>query len=153
MDERRLRTKLIAYAPWLIWLCFIFSNSLRSGASSSGQSLALLSVLRPLLGDVSALGALHILIRKLAHFGEFLILGALLMLGRNVRRPVWMGQPQTLLLISLLSALADETLQLLSPGRSAKVTDVWIDLAGAAISILICLLLERARRRKRAEKE
>ena len=42
---------------------------------------------------------------------------------------------------ALLVALADETIQLFSPGRGSQVTDVWIDFAGACLGILLAWLL------------
>ena len=42
----------------------------------------------------------------------------------------------------LLTALTDETLQLFSPGRSAHVTDVWIDFAGCVSGVMLILILK-----------
>ena len=56
----------------LLWLAFIFSNSLKSAeesAEDSGKVLAFLQGLFPSLTDEG--------VRKLAHFAEFFVLGAL----------------------------------------------------------------------------
>ena len=37
----------------------------------------------------------------------------------------------------VLTAMADETIQIYSPGRSSQVTDVWLDLAGVLALSLI----------------
>ena len=67
----------------------------------------------------------HIL-RKAAHFTEFGVLGVLgtVCFGMYGLKPLYPA------FAGLLTALTDETLQLFSPGRSAHVTDVWIDFAG-----------------------
>ena len=41
----------------------------------------------------------------------------------------------------VLTALADETIQIFSPGRSSQVTDVWLDSAGVLAGILAALVL------------
>ena len=40
----------------------------------------------------------------------------------------------------VLTAMADETIQIYSPGRSSQVTDVWLDSAGVLAGILIALV-------------
>ena len=40
----------------------------------------------------------------------------------------------------VLTAMADETIQIYSPGRSSQVTDVWLDSAGVLVGILIALV-------------
>ena len=48
---------------------------------------------------------------------------------------------QVPLLGGVLTALADETIQIYSPGRSSQVTDVWLDSAGVLAGILAALVL------------
>lgn len=36
--------------------------------------------------------------------------------------------------------MADETIQIYSPGRSSQVTDVWLDSAGVLAGVLIALV-------------
>lgn len=149
MERVKLSRRLAAYLPWLLWLGFIFSNSLRTASASSAQSSAVLSVFLPLLEGLGASPeGFHTLLRKLGHFTEFAILGGLLAFRRSARRPTWAGRVSTLLLAGLLAALTDETLQLFSPGRSAQVTDVWIDFAGVALGIAAGLLLGRRHTRQ-----
>lgn len=144
MEREKLSHRLAAYLPWVLWLGFIFSNSLRTASASSAQSAAVLSVFLPLLKDLGAsLEGFHTLLRKLGHFTEFAVLGGLLTYRRAVRRPAWAGRVSTLLLAGLLAALTDETLQLFSVGRSAQVADVWIDFAGVALGIAASLLFGR----------
>ena len=45
------------------------------------------------------------------------------------------------LLICVLTAMTDETIQMFVPGRASMVTDVWIDTLGAVIGICVCAVL------------
>ena len=133
----KLIAALIATA---LWLWFIFARSARSAELSRQESGAVLEWLRKLLPFLTV----HT-VRKLAHFIEFFILGALLWTDwRLLRR----GPILLPLGFSLLAASADELLQTRFPGRSGEVRVVLLDFAGAAAAILLCLLLSRIRRRR-----
>ena len=79
------------------------------------------------------------LLRKMAHFTEFLCLGLelcwlFLILGNRGIHSLTMP-----MLPGVLVACMDETIQLYSPGRSSSLVDVWIDIAGLTAGILILL--------------
>lgn len=108
--------------PWqlasILWLMLIFLHSSMPAEVSraeSGGLFYLLSQAFPFLTE-------HML-RKLAHFGEFAILGVFL--GQSLR-PSYIR----VLLAGLLCALCDETIQLFVAGRSSQVSDIWVDFAG-----------------------
>ena len=113
------------------WLAVIFGHSLMPAELSkveSGGLLAWLSKAMPFLTDR--------LLRKLAHFSEFAVLG--LLLAQCLR--AGFSQPA---LAALLCAAADETVQLYVPGRSGQVRDIWIDFAGALTAVALTLLVRR----------
>ena len=126
---------------------FIFSNSLKSRSSSANDRDSVTNAIKPFVdpdGKVTSIAFTKI-IRKLAHFAEFALLGVELALFRLVfkKRSTLLRRSlsvPSLLLISLLIALLDETLQIFS-GRSAEVTDVWIDFSGAIFGILFVYLV------------
>ena len=143
--------------PWLIaWrviftmalvgcIVFIFSNSLQIAdvsENASGRVLALLqSVLRH-LGMPGAANRLTMhLVRKLAHFCEYMLEGFLLMLCLRVYTRRFVRHVSWPILGGLLTALTDETLQLFVPGRSSQVTDVWIDFSGVMTGLFVGLVL------------
>ena len=77
------------------------------------------------------------LVRKLAHFCEFFILGIELQLFfslLNSRKSAF------LLALShgLFTALVDETIQIFS-GRGPMIQDVWLDFSGVTVGSLIAL--------------
>lgn len=125
---------------------FIFSNSLKSRSSSANDSDSVTSVIKPFVdpdGKVTSIAFTKI-IRKLAHFAEFALLGVELALFRLVfkKRSALFEKIFSypcLMLIALIMALLDETLQIFS-GRSAEVTDVWIDFSGSIFGILFVYL-------------
>ena len=108
---------------------------------SSGRVLALLQgVLRRLGHPALAQRLTDHIVRKLAHFCEYMLEGFLLMLCLRVYTKHVLRHVSWPILGGLLTALTDETIQLFSPGRSSQVTDVWLDSAGVLVGILAALV-------------
>ena len=109
---------------YIAFIIFIFSNSMQVATESARQSADVLHYLQEFLGT----GWLtdHI-VRKAAHFSEFALLG---ILGVQCMRQYTGRCMLPTLFTGLLTALTDETIQLLVEGRSGQVSDVWIDFAG-----------------------
>ena len=126
-----------------IW--FIFSNSMAVADVSSVSSGRVLQLLQAVLRRLGMPGlAQHLtmhLVRKLAHFCEYLLEGFLLMLCMRVYSRHPLRHITVPMLAGVLTALTDETIQLFSEGRSSQVTDVWLDSAGVLAGILAALLL------------
>ena len=78
--------------------------------------------------------------RKLAHFTEFAVLGALLLLLTAAAFRVRLQSVVNCLFFLLLAALTDETIQIFT-GRGPQVQDVWLDFAGGAAGLLVMLAL------------
>ena len=144
-------------SPWLIaarviftfaliaCIVFIFSNSMQIGdvsESASGRVLLLMKKVFTRLGMPGAANHLtdHI-VRKLAHFCEYMLEGFLLMLCMRVYTRQYIWHISVPMLGGVLTALTDETIQLFSQGRSSQVTDVWLDSAGVLAGILTALVL------------
>ena len=148
-------------SPWLIagrvvftlaligCIAFIFSNSMavaEVSSVSSGRVLQLLQAVLRRLGHPALAQRLTMhIVRKMAHFCEYTLEGFLLMLCMRVytRNYIWhiSWHISVPLLGGVLTALADETIQIYSPGRSSQVTDVWLDSAGVLAGILAALVL------------
>lgn len=151
------KVRCLLFLGVLLWSLFIWSNSCRPAAESASQSLQVLSCFQPVfevLHIPTEFG--HLLIRKAAHMSEFLVLGILwtaALLWRADRR---IGSGMfTAGSFCLMTALVDESIQLVSPGRGSLVTDIWIDFAGACIGVLLMgmvyRLLSRVRKRNAME--
>jgi VanZ family protein len=126
-------------------VCFIFSNSMAVAdvsSVSSGRMLALLQRLftRLHLPGVAARLTQHI-VRKIAHFCEYMLEGFWLMLCLRVYTRRFVRHISWPILGALLTALCDETIQLFSDGRSAQISDVWLDFAGSLCGLLVGLLV------------
>lgn len=135
------RKKWILGVLTVLVLAFIWGNSCMNAEDSGSVSDGLGAWLAQFLGSVSIT-----VIRKLAHFSEFAALGFLLQWQRVVWKKETIAAP---VLFALLCAMADETIQLFSPGRASAVTDVWIDFAGILAGTAALLLLYKLSRRKK----
>jgi VanZ family protein len=71
----------------------------------------------------------NFLTRKLAHIGEYAILGFLVSRALNWRHP------QLALVLSFLYAVSDEWHQTLVPTRTGKVADLVFDLFGIILGV------------------
>jgi VanZ family protein len=118
---------------------FIFSNSMEAGSLSSSRSGTFTALLNGVLGQLGLPTLTEHVVRKLAHFSEFCLLGFLLSLcvwaySRRVFR--YLCWP---LLLGLLVADLDETIQLYSIDRTSSVVDVWIDFGGVCVGVAVAL--------------
>ena len=127
----------------LIWTALIFSFSLQSGEVSgdlSGSVLeALLGFFMPgVLESPEKLELFHLILRKCAHFTEFMILGVL---SSITLKHMQIGYKSIIGLgYCVLIASLDETLQLFVSGRAGRVQDVLIDSAGALAGIVVVFI-------------
>ena len=144
MKKRRIAL-LIAI---ILTLAFIWGNSLLNREQSSDESAWVLQLVTPILELFVGKGRVtEHLVRKLAHFAEFALLGfELLFWFSGVREK---RKDMLLLAMShgLFAALTDETIQLFS-ARGSQVQDVWLDFAGATTGALAALLITVLIRKK-----
>lgn len=127
----------------VVFTLFIWGNSMRTATQSAQQSGSVLVWMTPLLNAVHLPSVgFHTILRKLAHFSEYGLLGGLwateLWLGPHPQK----GRGAAIRLgFCMLTAFLDETIQLFVPGRSGEVRDIWIDTSGALLGILfVCLI-------------
>lgn len=130
---------------------FIWGHSLMNGEQSQKESHILGEWLLSQFGPDFANGFLYQNLRKVAHFGEFALLGVAwggwqcsLHPRRKFRHLFWLAGP--------LIAVADELLQFCSVNRSPALTDVLLDTAGFIVGMAFTLLIHfvyyRSRQRK-----
>lgn len=87
-------------------------------------------------GRVMALSS-YLLVRKLAHFFEYLLLG--FFLGLLLARKDGRSRIVLPALLCAATALTDELLQRIPGGRTSQLSDVYVDLSGAALGLLLAL--------------
>ncbi len=122
-------------------LLFIWGQSTMNASASSAESEHFLSLVRPLVKAVQQLLSRHghemelsVLVRKLAHFTEYAVLGVLtcfLFFTPSRPRLLLSGA------LCLAAALVDEGIQRCVDGRGPSLRDVGIDLCGAVCGILL----------------
>ena len=129
----------------VLTLLFIWVQSVLPGDISSQQSGFVMGIVRPFLELFTGKGNVtEHLVRKLAHFTEFSVLGveAGFIFGFYLRERssnMWSALLKAVASCAF-AALIDETIQVFS-GRGPAITDVWIDTAGAALGAAIVLLI------------
>ena len=134
----------ICWVGVLLWTFVICSFSGQSGEESGSLSDAVTLFLEEGLGRMGlSLEISPFLIRKLAHFSEYAILGCLVALAAKAnfgkeRRGLFWGS----LWYPLAVATVDEGLvQRFSAGRHPSFWDVCLDFSGAAVGFLMVWLL------------
>lgn len=131
------------------WVCVIFSFSLQTGETSGEISDSLVRKLIALFMPDAQITSERIeilenVLRKCAHFSEFLVLGIL----SSIALRYWQLKYKGLCGFGfcVIVAVADEMLQLLVSGRTGRVMDVMIDSAGAVVGIVLVLYICKIKR-------
>lgn len=143
LNQRKLLTVVFLLAN-LLWIGFIFGRSLKTADLSSAESGWFLSLFQRVFPSVT----MHF-VRKLAHFTEFFLLGAI-SCGTGVclfSRRFWCFS----LALGAVVAPCDELLQRLSEGRSCQLSDAFLDFSGvlaatAVLALLIWILQKKGKR-------
>ena len=135
--------KLLILLVVVFWMAIIFKLSAQPGEQSNILSTkvttAIVSLAKLFRPDVNVLTLNHF-IRKCAHFLAYLVLGIIVLfamrrIGYTGKTGVWIT-----LLICIGYATTDELHQAFVPGRTPKISDVFIDSSGALLGIGIYLL-------------
>ena len=128
-----------SFRVWLIllllWTALIFVQSSLPATASRAESGGLFAWVQTLLPWMT-----HTLLRKIAHFAEFAVLGVLATGTFYRAKHFLLLKP---LSCSLMIALSDETIQLFSAGRAGLIKDVWLDFCGAVCGTLLMWLIFR----------
>ena len=128
------------YLPLIIWLAFIsFASSDNFSASNTSRIIGPLILWLFPKTSPETLYVVHVIVRKLAHFTEYAILGFLAARAfRTSRHPAiknrWFLICATLIVVY---ALMDEYHQTFVPSRTASIFDSMIDIAAGLIALLI----------------
>lgn len=138
MKIKRLR--IILTVLLLAVLVFIWGHSVVPEQASKAESTSVMHWLEPILAFFVGKGNVtdHF-VRKLAHFAEFAVLGALTavlcLCGRSISVKNLIAVP----VFGMAAALMDETIQLFS-ARGSMIKDVWLDFAGVCFGGLAAAL-------------
>jgi len=132
------------WLPVLIWLGLIFGSS-TDALSAEQTSRFLVPFLRWLDPQISfaTIAAIHFALRKLGHLTEYAIFAALL--WRALRRGTRLQAKMSILfllawLAAAIFAVFDEFHQSFVPSRTPSPIDVMIDICGAMLGLIICMM-------------
>ena len=141
----------------VLWLLFIFSNSLDNAGASGAKSGRVVKLVAAFFERVFAYqpdtAYLTVIVRKLAHFSEFAVFALLLSFSFYALCRTLQNKAFSVLFCGLFAAVTDEFLQTFSAGRAPMVTDVLIDFAGVmtgfGIAYLVSFVLHKRSKHSR----
>lgn len=145
--------KWIAWGLCALWMGIIFSMSAQSAAISDTQSEQVAGLTQRLLSLLSfgrfsiSPELLNVLIRKVAHFGEYAILS--LLYRRALQLSGAKHATRAAIALSVAYAVTDEMHQGFIDGRSPQATDVMIDAFGACAGAWFHQLTESMIRKRK----
>ncbi|MBR3794632.1 MAG: VanZ family protein [Clostridia bacterium] len=128
--------KAIAWGLCVLWMGLIFSMSAQTAAVSDIQSEQVAGLMQQILSLLSfgrfsiPPDSLNLVIRKIAHFAEYAVLG--LLLRRALRLSGVKHAGLAAVALSAFYAVTDELHQGFVDGRSPRMLDVVIDTLGAS---------------------
>lgn len=122
----------------ILWMFLIFLMSSFDATESSNQSNFIVDIIANIF-KIENIELLSFIIRKLAHFTEYLILGFLTinMLNKNDISKKYLLS----ILICIIYATSDEIHQILVPGRACQIRDVLIDSIGSITGVYLYKLI------------
>jgi len=140
--------KRISILLVVLWMLFIFNISSYNSIQSDNQSGFIVNIVSNIL-HINDLDTLSFIIRKIAHFTEYFILGILTQnMIRNYNKKTYIS-----IIICILYAISDELHQLLTPGRSCQILDILIDSSGSILGIYLLYVLFKIKKLNRNKKE
>lgn len=135
------RKKKISIILMIIWMAFIFIMSSFDSAESGSQSNIIVNIIANIF-KINNYEVISFIVRKIAHFMEYLILGILVTNVFNVH-----GKKQYIsIIVCIIYAISDEIHQLFVPGRSCQIFDMFIDSLGSSTGTLIFCLIKKLRK-------
>lgn len=122
----------------ILWMIFIFVMSSFDATSSSNQSNFIVDIITSII-NIKDIGVLSLIIRKLAHFIEYFILGILVInfITRYDKKII------IAILLCIIYATSDEIHQIFVPGRSCQIIDIMIDSLGSIMGIYLYKLITK----------
>lgn len=140
--------KFLSWITVILWMTLTFYLShqpaTESNELSTGITMFFVETIKTIVPSMEFdLIDFNHLIRKSAHFINYLVLGILVLNALKVSTGYGCRSAMLALLICVLYAISDEVHQLFVPGRGAQVKDVLIDSAGSIVGIGVYLLIIR----------
>lgn len=148
MKKNILRGIIIVLLLGIFYMIFNFSS--QDGEESSGVSQKVTVAITKNVKKIQSLEEqqkqqvleqTEKIVRKLAHFSIYTLVGLLLMALMNTYDIKERNRVIISLIIGIAYASSDEIHQIFTPGRSAMITDVMIDTMGVFLGIILMMLV------------
>ena len=143
-----LRATLIILLFLQMWIIFGFSNQDGEKSGTISRQITELitkkiSAIQNLPNDEKeiVLKKIEHIVRKLAHFSIYAVIGFLLMSLMSTYKIKQKNRIAISAIIGLLYAISDEIHQAFVPGRGPLVGDVFIDFSGVIMGIFIAYII------------
>lgn len=122
----------------LLWMFLIFLMSSFDATESTNQSNFIVNIITNIF-KIENIELLSFIIRKLAHFTEYLILGLLVanMFTKNNINNLYLIS----IILCIIYATSDEIHQLFVPGRACQLRDILIDSIGSITGVYLYKLI------------
>lgn len=140
---------IIKYILLILWMIVIFWFSNQKGTNSSNMSSVIVTKIVSIIESITdlkleqSISVITLIIRKIAHFSIYFVLGILWMLLLKEYNISLNKQIIYALLFCLLYSCSDEIHQLFIDGRNGSLLDVLIDMLGSFFSIFIFSLFNK----------
>ena len=128
----------------IVLCCKIFALSSQDGGVSAGTSRQFTEILLKTLGlecNDRTIEIINPVIRKVAHFSVYMLLGFLTMCTCETFKWQRVYKFDFSTMFAFVFACSDELHQRLVPGRSGEFADVCLDTVGAMLGVLIVLAI------------
>ena len=134
--------RMIVFSLTAFMIGFVFFRSSMTAEASTVESESTLDFLINCFKSFGiSVEMSENIIRELAHFAEFFVIGGLLMsCAYSFDRFKPYRYSFAVLFVGLFTAVIDEFIQLFFEGRSAEITDVLLDFSGVIAGALFMLL-------------
>ena len=128
----------------IVLCCKIFALSSQDGGVSAGTSRQFTEIVLKILGlecNDRTIEIINPVIRKVAHFSVYMLLGFLTMCTCETFKWQRVYKFDFSTMFAFVFACSDELHQRLVPGRSGELADVCLDTVGAMLGVLIVLAI------------
>ena len=130
--------KVILIILIILWTCLIFLFSSQDGGESSGFSRKFVEFF---IKDPEVVDKIEPYVRKLAHFSEYGLGGVLFVSLFSTYTWTDRRKIATSILLGVWYAIMDEIHQVMVPGRSGALKDVYIDSLGIITGVIGMLIV------------
>lgn len=124
-------------------MAIIFTMSSFNSIESVNQSNYIVNIISNVL-NINNIELLNLIIRKLAHYIEYLILGILVInmfIKNNIPKSYLIS-----IIFCVIYAISDEIHQFLIPGRACQIKDILIDSIGSITGIYLYKLISKRKK-------